>query len=113
MAQTLVRVFSNIAAAENARNELLNSGFDLSCVQLKAGEDEAGPVTGNFVLDYKDRGDGPKQGKLSKLLGLETRTDASDNHQIHWGNAILLEVETNGDPGRMEQADAILKNCDA
>jgi hypothetical protein len=59
MANTLVRVYDNFGAAQSARNALLRSGFPPSSVHLRSNVDEAGPVDGNFVLDYENTEKGP------------------------------------------------------
>jgi len=49
------RVFSSIAGAERARDELLAAGFAREAVELSVHEDEAGAMQGNFTV-----GDDPK-----------------------------------------------------
>jgi len=71
MAHTLIRVYDNLLAAQNARTALLGSGFSPSCVQLDTRGDEAGPVDGNFILDYKDTPRGPRAAFYSYLFGKE------------------------------------------
>lgn len=50
MANTLVRMYDELAQAENARNELLGVGFDASRMHLSVRNDESGPVEGNFYV---------------------------------------------------------------
>jgi len=44
------RVFSSIASAEMARDELLGAGFARDAVELLVHEDEAGAMQGNFTV---------------------------------------------------------------
>jgi hypothetical protein len=54
MPNTLIKVFDEFSAAQNAREKLLASGFSPASVHLTAREDEAGPVEGNFYVGNKD-----------------------------------------------------------
>jgi hypothetical protein len=112
MAEPLVRVFDNIAAAEEARRALLEIGFDPDAVQLSANEDEAGPVEGNFLLDEKDTGQGPAPGPISKMFGLETRTGAYNNDTPAWRSSIRIVVAASDD-AHMARANEILDRFSA
>ena len=50
MTNTLIRIYDELSQAENARNELLNAGFDPSRMHLSVRDDESGPVEGNFYV---------------------------------------------------------------
>lgn len=50
MATTLISLYDHLAAADQAREELLASGFSADCIQIVAQESEAGPVKGNFTV---------------------------------------------------------------
>jgi hypothetical protein len=101
MAITVVRIYDNFSAAEEARTELLRSGFDQDCVQLTTRVDEAGPVQGNFVLPAKDRGRGEEKRFLGGLFSGSGKPDsrAERNYRaevIHRG-AYLLTVDASDD----------------
>ncbi len=50
MTNTLIRIYDELPQAENARNELLQAGFDASRMHLSVRDDESGPVQGNFYV---------------------------------------------------------------
>jgi hypothetical protein len=93
MPNTLVRIYDNFASAQHARDQLLASGFSADSVHLDSKLDEAGPVEGNGVLDAKDMGEGPQDGPLNKLFGVEERTDAYNNSEPVWRGAFMLTVD--------------------
>ena len=97
MPNTLVRIYDTLAAAEQARRQLLASGFPPDSVHLDSRLDEAGPVEGNAVLDAKDMGEGPPDGPLNKLFGVEERTDAYNNSEPVWRGAYMLTVDAEDD----------------
>lgn len=93
MPNTLVRIYDNLAAAENARKQLLASGIPPDNVHLDSRLDEAGPVEGNGILDAKDMGKGPAEGPYNELLGVEERTDAYNNSEPVWRGTVMLTVD--------------------
>lgn len=93
MPNTLVRIYDSLNTAQHVREQLLASGFSQECVHLDSKLDEAGPVEGNGVLDAKDTGDGPADGPLHKLFGVEERTDAYNNSEPAWGGTVMLTVD--------------------
>ena len=97
MANTLTRIYDNLAAAQHAREQLLDAGFSESSVHLESRMDEAGPVKNNFILDEKDTGKGPQDGPLNKLFGTEKRTDAYGNATLVWRGTYQLSVDANDD----------------
>jgi hypothetical protein len=107
MAQTLIRVFHSMDAAQHARRELLESGFPPAQVELDATEDEAGPVEGNFVMDEKDTGKGPARSRLSRLLGMEERTDAYNKDTPVWRSCCRMTVEVADDAQATRAADIL------
>ncbi len=50
MSAPLLRSFDRLDDATAARNELVAAGFSPAAVQVRAMEDEAGPVQGNFTV---------------------------------------------------------------
>ena len=93
MPNTLVRVYDTLASAEHARQQLLASGFPSDNVHLDSRLDEAGPVEGNGLLDAKDMGNGPADGPITQVLGVEERTDAYNNSEPVWRGTFLLTVD--------------------
>lgn len=93
MPNTLVRIYDTLVTAQQAREQLLASGFRPESVHLDSRLDEAGPVEGNGMLDAKDMGTGPADGPLNKLFGVEERTDAYNNSEPVWRGTVMLTVE--------------------
>lgn len=89
MPNTLVRIYDNLAAAENARRQLLASGIPSDNVHLDSRLDEAGPVEGSGILDAKDMG----KGSGNELAGTEANTDAYNNSEPVWRGTVMLTVD--------------------
>jgi hypothetical protein len=107
MANALVRVFSDFSTAQNAREQLLQSGFPTGDVQLTSIDDEAGPVEGNF---WVGNGGAASEG-VSGMLGPKGGTDQTIygpdfQHPVQRGTFILT-VETT-DAQRRDQACEII-----
>jgi hypothetical protein len=117
MSNTLVKIYDDFSAAQNARDQLLASGFPPSSVQLSARDDEAGPVEGNFTVgNGRDQGGqtsgwfGPKDGSSDPYTrdfanvvqrGIYMLTvDASDDDESARANDIMNRAGP-GDADRM------------
>lgn len=50
MQNPIVRTFIHVAAAEQARAELLSAGFPAGDIDVQVRIDETGPVQGNFTV---------------------------------------------------------------
>jgi hypothetical protein len=105
MANTLIRIYDNLSAAQHAREQLLGAGFSQDSVQLESRMDEAGPVENNFILDEKDTGKGPSDGPLHKLFGTEERTDAYGNADPKWRGSYQLSVDADDDAQAARASD--------
>jgi hypothetical protein len=103
----LVKVFDSFGAAERARNELLHSGFAEPDVYLRAPDDEAGPVEGNFVLDSSDTDEVGKPGLLDRMLGREDKRKYRITPEPVWRGAYMLSVEADSDD-RLSMANDIM-----
>jgi hypothetical protein len=112
MPHTLVLVYDNFAAALNARNALLGSGFPLSSVQLTSNVDEAGPVDGNFILDYEDSKDGPRSEFCQSLFDSEPRIEGGTCYDVAERGNHLLTVNAN-DEEQLALASEITKGFGA
>lgn len=112
MPNTVVRIYDNLAVAQHARDQLLDSGFAPDSVHLSSNQDEAGPVEGNFILDEKDTGHGPGSGLLHRLFGTEERTDAYNSARPVWRDSYLLTVDTDDDE-QLERASDIMERTGA
>lgn len=112
MPNTVVRIYDNLAVAQHAREQLLNSGFPPESVHLSSTLDDAGPVEGNFVLDEKDTGHGPGRGLMHRLFGTEERTDAYNSSHPVWRDSYLLTVDAHDDE-QLERASDIMERTAA
>lgn len=108
MANPLVRVYSDLAAAQQAREQLLASGFLSDKVSLTARDDEAGPVEGNFAV-----GNGAGATRSAGMFGARQRRSASFNSDIYRhdyqttvqrGNYVLM-VEAEAEQERERACD--------
>jgi hypothetical protein len=91
MAITVVRIYDDFRAAEQARAELLRSGFGEACVHLTTKEDEAGPVRGNFVLPSKDQAPGSEKGFFGNLFSGSRNERAGGNSRARQNRPEELE----------------------
>jgi hypothetical protein len=90
MANTLVRVYDYLGAAQSARNALLLSGFPPSRIHLRTNVDEAGPVQGNFVLDYENTKKGPLSEYSDSLFDSEVNAGGGTKPDVmERGNHVL------------------------
>lgn len=120
MAITVVRIYDDFRAAEQARAELLRSGFGESSVHLTTREDEAGPVRGNFVLPGKDRAPDDEKGFFGNLFsggrdaraGGNSRARQNRREQIAQHGIYLLTVDA-GDDTQYDRAADIMNRYGA
>lgn len=108
MPNPLVRVYRNLAAAEQARTQLLASGFLADHVHLSARDDEAGPVEGNFIV-----GNGIGDERHRRGIGASLDSSSRFNNDIYeqdyqsqasGGNYVLL-VDAEAEPDRQRACD--------
>jgi hypothetical protein len=59
MPDPILRSFSRLEDATNARDQLIAAGFQAAAVQLRVVDDEAGPAQGNFLVGNGREGDSP------------------------------------------------------
>lgn len=112
MADTLVRVYDKFSDAENARNALLASGFPPDSVHLAAKEDEAGPVEGNFILEYKDAEKGGDRSLFDSLFGRDDPNEGQGRSEVAWRGGYLLTVDAK-DGDQLARASDITKRFGA
>lgn len=79
MSHTLVKVYDDFTIAQQAREQLLASGFSSSSVHLSSKEDEAGPVEGNFTVGNKDSDTKGPGGLFRSLVGGHDDPTSSDD----------------------------------
>ena len=91
---TIVRIFTDHAAAEAARQAVLNTGLTLERVALSHQGDEAGALCGNFLCgDYEPGG------------GAQTYERKFQNVVI--GGRFLLTIDA--EPAQVDAAEAALQ----
>jgi hypothetical protein len=112
MQHTLVRIYDNISAALSARNALLGSGFSPSSVQLTTRVDEAGPVDGNFILDYEDTKSGPRSEFCQSLFDSEPHIEGQTYSDVAERGNHVLTVDANDDE-QLARADDITRSFGA
>lgn len=93
MENTLVRVYNKFSDAENARNALLASGFAPDSVHLSSTADEASPVSGNFILEYKDTEKGGDNSALDALFNRDDPNEGQGHTEVAWRGNFLLTVD--------------------
>lgn len=110
MTQTLVSTYSQLTAANRARDELLASGFDIDCVHLSAKEDEAGGMNSNFTVGNPehDLSEGFKEFGPDE----DQQTYANSYADPRRPAEILLTVDAQ-DEQQTKQAADILQRCGA
>ncbi|MBE3026337.1 hypothetical protein GQ37_009725 [Janthinobacterium sp. BJB1] len=107
---TLIRVFDHFADAERARGALLADGFAPHAVQLDAGDDEAGPVQGNFTVGNRDTLTGRLERAINTVFG-------GDNHMYgrNYGTTafrgMFRLIVAVGTAQERERAHAIVQAC--
>ena len=94
---TIVRIFTDHAAAEAARQAVLNAGLTLERVALSHQADEAGALRGNFLC-----GDHQPDGENA-----ETYERKFQNVVI--GGRFLLTVDA--DPAQVDAAESALQSA--
>lgn len=104
MADYVLRMYANLAYAEQARAALLAAGYSANDVQIEAMNGEAGPVEGNFTV-----GNGSDRSDHS---GIGDSGNYRDNFKdIGYGATIKLTVAVDSD-SQHAQAVTILDRFD-
>lgn len=97
MGNILVRIYDHLANAESARSALVASGFSAGSVHLTAADDEAGPVEGNFILEYKDAAHAHDRSAFDSLLGRDDPNEGLGRQAVAWREHYLLTVDVQDD----------------
>jgi hypothetical protein len=103
MATTLISVYDHLSAADQARDELLASGFAADCVHLVAQENEAGPVKGNFTVGDAGRDRDKKRGLFG--AGNNDEVYARDYANPQYRAEIMLTVDAEDEQQSRMAAD--------
>jgi len=106
MTAILVKIYDRLSNAEAARKALLASGFPSEKLHLSSIIDEAGPVEGNFVLEYKDAAQDKDKSFLDSLFQHDDPNEGLEYQEIAWRGACMLTIETD-DAGQLQRATDI------
>ena len=107
---TLIRIFDHLADAERARNRLLAEGFPSHAVQLDAGDDEAGPVQGNFTVGNCDTLTSRLERAINALFGGDNHMYRRNYGKTAFRGMVRLVVATRH-ADEQQRAHAILQAC--
>src|SRR3569623_749181 len=91
--QKLLKIYDRLSKAEAAREALLASGFPSEKLHLSSTIDEAGPVEGNFVLEYKDAVRDNDKSFLDSLIQRADPNEGLGRREVAWCGSCLLTVE--------------------
>ena len=91
MQNMLMRTFSNFDHAQEARQALLAAGFEADRISFTAREDEAGPVTGNFMID-REKDPNSHRNAPNFAEGLDPN-EVQDTAPVDWGRTYLLTID--------------------
>lgn len=110
MPNTLIKVFDEFSAAQNAREQLLASGFSPASVHLIAREDEAGPVEGNFYVGNKDDDNHGIVDTLRSMFGGSDDRKSNDRYTRDFKNVVhrglyTLTVDASSDDESSRASD--------
>jgi hypothetical protein len=108
MPNTLVRVYNRLSDAENARNALVSSGFSPEAIHLESRMDEAGPVEGNFALEYKDSDNDNDVSVFDSLFGRDDPNEGSARSDVAWRGSYVMTIDAN-DETQLARASDIAK----
>lgn len=104
-------MYDKFPDAENARNALLASGFAADSIHLTSTQDEAGPVSGNFILEYKDKEKGDDDSILDALFRSDEPNEGQGRTEVAWRGNYLLTVDTSNEE-QWRHASDITKQFD-
>ncbi len=91
MQNMLMRTFSNFDRAQEARQALLAAGFTADRISFTAGEDEAGPVAGNFMIDREQ--DPESRRNAPNFSEGHDPNEVQDTTPADWGRSYMLMVD--------------------
>ncbi len=89
----LTRIFDQFSDAEDARGELLASGFAAYQIELSASDDEAGPVEGNFTVGNAATATGPIERMLKWLSGADKHIYSRNDAKTAFRGVCRLHVD--------------------
>lgn len=95
MDNMLLRTYANFDHAQQARSALIAAGFSADAVSFTAGEDEAGPVTGNFMIDRAQ--DPSSDRRTPDLASGYDPNETQSTTPVAWGSSYMLTVRAQDD----------------
>jgi len=91
-AKAVVYPFPSYEKAQEAYQELLQIGFEEAEVELRTFDDEAGPVSGNFILEYKESDHGRDNSVLDKVTTSDDPNEGLGRQPVTWRTVALVAV---------------------
>ncbi len=107
---TLIRIFDHFTDEERARGALLADGFAAHAVQLDMGDDEAGPVQGNFTVGNRDTFTGRFERAINAVFGGDNHVYRRNYGTTAFRGMFRLIVAV-GTAQERERAHAIVQAC--
>ncbi|HEV7816399.1 MAG TPA: hypothetical protein VGP06_15045 [Janthinobacterium sp.] len=107
-AKVRVFVFDRFDHAEDARQALLAGGLPEAGVQLSGGEDEAGPVEGNFTVGNTDTRTGPIERAFNALIGADNHSYAGNYDKTALRGLYRLQVNVEA-PHQQALAETVMQ----
>ena len=108
MPDTIIKVFDHFSDAEKARDELLASGFVLTCVHLRARQDEDVLATGHSATSDADTVTNAVDGIFDLLGGARARAAKPHKHHSAQRGVYQLSVDVT-DQQQLARASVIMK----
>jgi hypothetical protein len=105
MSTTLVKVYNRFSDAEQARNALVSSGFPPEAIHLESSADEAGPVQGNFALEYKDSDNDNDNSVFDSLFGRDDPNEGRGRTEVAWGAGYIMTIDAVDDAQSARASD--------
>ncbi|GAC1406341.1 MAG: hypothetical protein NVSMB6_02430 [Burkholderiaceae bacterium] len=91
MENMLLRTYASFDNAQQARSALIAAGFSADAVCFTARQDEAGPVTGNFVIDREQ--DSNSDRRTPNLAQGFDPNETQSTAPVDWGSSYILTID--------------------
>lgn len=93
-----VHPFPTLALAEQAYAELLERGVHRSQMELRVFDDEAGPSSGNFILEYKGTDVHFDSSWLDRISNRDDPNVGAGRQEVFWCCEVVLIVSSSERP---------------
>ena len=92
-----VFTFQRLTMAQRAYDALRDRGVTPQQMELRVMDDEAGPSSGNFILEYKETDVHFDSSWMDRLTNRDDPNGGAGRQEVFWSCEALLLVTT-GDP---------------